>query len=110
MNPSNGFISAFNDYTDSTESMVEQVIPIGGTLSNFYASWEAAPGGTKNVTLTVRKNGADTSVKCTITGAATSCSDTTNSVTFSAGDRISIGATSTDAPGGKKARWTARFV
>jgi hypothetical protein len=103
----------FNSRSSTTESNIEQIVPVGGTLSNLYVRLDGTPGGAstgKSYTFTVRKNGADTTVTCTILETATTCSDTTNSVTFNAGDRISIKTVASGGPTGREMRWTANFA
>jgi hypothetical protein len=46
------------------------------TISNLYAQFGAAPGGTNTYTANVRDNGA-TVMSCTVTGTATACSNST---------------------------------
>ena len=69
---------------------------VAGTVSGFGANISAALGttvATNNVVvLTWRKNGSPTAVTCTITNPATTCSDTTHSFTFAAGDTLDIQA------------------
>jgi hypothetical protein len=98
---------------NATESLVQQEMTVAGTLSQFRIRLAAAAGGNGTSYLfTVRKNGAATSVTCTATAAATSCSDTTNSVTFAAGDLLSIEADpSTSQPTDNlEVRWTAKYA
>lgn len=74
-----------------------------GTLRRFTVDAFSNSGGTPtfpDVTFTVRRNGADTAVGCTVPGASfpaypgmTSCADASHRVTFAAGDEISIGIT-----------------
>jgi len=54
----------------------------------------AAPSSAQTVVLTVQKNGGDTALTCTITGAAQSGSDLTHSVSFAAGDTINLKSSS----------------
>lgn len=51
-----------------------------------------APGGVTTYIATLRKNGADTTLTCTITGVATSCDDTNgaHAVAYAAGDTMSM--------------------
>ncbi|MEH7595541.1 hypothetical protein [Bacillus toyonensis] len=51
------------------------------------------PGGTNTVTLTIRKNGVDTPLTVSLTGTQTSNINNDISVTFLAGDRISLKVT-----------------
>lgn len=74
-------------------------IPLGkatraGTARNLYCDLGTAPGGADTVIVTARINGADSAVTCTITGAATTCSDTSNTAAVSAGHRLGLKAVS----------------
>lgn len=65
--------------------------PIAGTARNLYVNSNSAPGAGETYTITLRLNGANTSVTCTISGAAaTTCSDTSNTATVAAADRITF--------------------
>jgi hypothetical protein len=71
---------------------VNALMETGGTLKNFGASISIATGNTTSVVLTVYQNFATTPITCTITNPATTCSDTTHSITFAAGDTICVQA------------------
>lgn len=75
-----------------TVGIVDTVqLPIpAGTLRNLRARLNTAPGGTETLTVTVNKNGVNTAVTCTLTGAATTCTDVSNTVAFAAGDGLSF--------------------
>lgn len=64
------------------------------TSRNLYCFAGTAPGGADTVVFTVRENASDMTLTCTITGAATTCNDTSNSFASVAGDRLSIKAVS----------------
>ena len=100
----------FDSQVDATEANVLQSMPIAGTMTNLFIRLDAAPSGTKSYTFTVRKNGADTSLTATITGAATSGSNVVNSVSYSSGDTISVKASPTSAPTAGAMKWTATIV
>lgn len=72
--------------------------PCSTTVSQLYVKLDTAPGGSASYTFKIRKNGADTGVTLTITGAATSGTDTSHSVTFAAGDVITISSTPASTP------------
>jgi hypothetical protein len=63
------------------------------------------------VTFTIRKNAASTPVACTISGSATSCTDSVNAVGFSTGDLLAVQIVQT---AGVVANidygWTSQFV
>ena len=110
------YLSMFNPpnagIADATEAQVQQEMTVAGTLSQLRIRLSAAAGGgTTSYTFNVRRNGVNTGVTCTATGAATSCSDTTNSIAFSAGDRISIQAVPSATPptDNLEVRWTAKY-
>jgi len=104
------YIPMFNNDISDTESDVWQSMPVAGTLSNFYVILNAAPGGSKSYTFVVRRDGVDTSVTCTILGTNTTGSDLANSVSFAAGNYISIMVTpSDDKPKEEAMSWTATF-
>ena len=71
---------------------------------------ETFGGRTGQYVFMVRKNSGDTTVTCTISGAATSCSDSTHSVAFSAGDTIAIKSTPSGGPTARRIGWTAKFT
>src|SRR5689334_12075093 len=73
--------------------------PIGGalTLSNFYMLLDVAPGAGTSYTFTVMKNGSATALTVTISDAATTATDSTHSVSFAAGDTVSIQSQPTGA-------------
>lgn len=81
---------------NNTEANVNGVMAVACTVSAMYVVLSAAPGSTKSWTFTLRKNGSDTAITCTISDPATTGNDTAHTVTFAAGDTWSIkGAPST---------------
>src|SRR5205809_871138 len=102
-----------NGAANTSEALVQQEMTVAGTLSNLRIRLSATAGGTgASYTFTVRKNATSTSVTCTITDGASTCSDATNSVTFAAGDLISIQAvpsTTVVPTDNLDVRWTARY-
>lgn len=83
------------------EAAVNVPVAVPTTVTKLYVATGTAPGGAATITFTLRKNGFDTVVTCTITGAAVTANDTTHSIAFVAGDLWDIkivmggGATST---------------
>ena len=86
-------------------------MPVAGTLRNFTVLLQRPLSGGTSITYTVRKNGAATTLACTITtaSAAVTCSDVTHTVAFAAGDLISIGSVRTGTVAAQGTRWTARY-
>jgi len=89
-NTGDTFIPFYTFFTASDEN--DASMPVAaGTASRLVVRLVTAPGNNQTVTLFVRKNHQDTALTCSITGnAATTCSDTTNEISFVAGDRLSI--------------------
>lgn len=81
---------------NATENARVVVMPCAGTLKNFYVRMGAGASSTGSIVMTVRKNAVDTALTVTFTnadGSNVTKSDTTNSVSVSAGDRITVGGT-----------------
>jgi hypothetical protein len=62
----------------------------GILFKNLSIRAQAGPGAARVDTFTIRKNGVDTVLTASLTAAATSVSETASSVTFAAGDDISL--------------------
>ena len=63
--------------------------PISGTIDNLVVTIPA-PGAGKSYAFTLRVNGVDSSLTCTISDANTTARDTTNSVSVTAGDLVTL--------------------
>jgi hypothetical protein len=85
----------------TTESDVSVLFPVGATLDRFETFSDATTTGT----FTVRVNGTDTSVTCSLS-ASQRCSDTTHTTTISAGQTLSIHVTA--VAGAKPTSWRLR--
>ncbi len=92
-----------------TERLVQNIMPTGGTVNSFYVFIETAPGGAASWTFTLRKNGVDTAVTCTVAGTAQICSDTAHSAAYVAGDLVSVRESSAGGPNNSAGQWTAVF-
>lgn len=81
--------------TENTTENYFLVIPKAGFLRGLYAHAGTAPGGATTVVMTVRKGAAggamaDTTITCTLTGAAVDVNDVAHSVAVAAGDRVCV--------------------
>jgi hypothetical protein len=111
----NSFIGLGGDANPAPSAVAggDALMPYGGTLSNFQVS--AVPNATSgNLQLTIEKNDAGTVVTCTIAaaspgGTAETCSDPTDTVTFAAGDRITVLVHNGTGSFVKFVRWTAQY-
>lgn len=79
----------------ATEDAVETLSPARAlSARNLAVQATTAPGGGNSLTVTVRANGADTVLACTIAGAATSCTNTADSASIPADATLSLEVTS----------------
>jgi len=98
------------DCAGTSEADAQLAMPAAGTVQELHATLDQAPGG-GSITFTLRKNGANTPVTCTISGTATSYADSVNAVGFATGDLISVQMTETGLPAAKVvAGWTSQLV
>ena len=76
----------------AAEAAAELKIPVArtGTIRNLYVKMVTAPAGAVVDTITVRKGGADQTLICTVTAAATTGNDTTHSFSVVAGNELSV--------------------
>lgn len=74
----------------SLEGAVQGIETTSRTISNLYISQGPAPGTGNSAVYTLRVNGADTAVTCTISNTASTCNDTTHSASITAGQTWSI--------------------
>lgn len=75
----------FNTATNVGEAQIWGIAPIAGHLKNLYISSSAAPGASQSYTFTLRINTNGQTLTCSISGAATTCNDTSHSVAIAAG-------------------------
>jgi Collagen triple helix repeat (20 copies) len=77
-------------YVRTTEAVAAAKLAAGGTLSNFTASLGSSTGAAGPVVFTVFKNGTATAVTCSIPAPGSSCSDSSDTITFAAGDTFAV--------------------
>lgn len=93
----------------ATESAVYQPIPHDLTLDQLRIRSVNAPTTGKSYAFTVMKNGVATALTCTLSGSNTTASDLTDSVSFSAGDTISLQSVPSGTPASLGAvHWSIR--
>lgn len=91
----------------------DAVVPVAGTLYDLNVV--AVPNATsKTVVITVEKNDAATTLACTITavapaGTARTCSDSTHSIAFAAGNKLAVLVSNGTGSFVKYVRWTAEY-
>lgn len=93
--PAFGGVSGIDPVT-LVERQVETLVPAGGlTATNLAVRTSSAPGSGNSVTVTLRDDEVDTALSCTVSGTATTCTNTTASATISGGSVISLQLSST---------------
>jgi hypothetical protein len=105
------YSAPFMGFTSSTQSSIEQRMPVGGTLDQFAIRLSNDPGSSPNSwAFTVMNATTASTVTCSISGTGVSCNDLTHSVSFAAGDLLSIRLVPNSDPDNTSVRWTARFT
>lgn len=94
----------------TTEANLQVVVPTSGTLSNLYARLSTAPGASKSYAFTIMVNGVASSLVTTVSGAVATGSNTTDSVSVSAGDTLTIQAVPTNSPAGATPTFGVAFT
>lgn len=93
----------------ATENLIYWTAPRSGTFRNLYINVTNSPGAGQSYVFTLRVNGADTSVTCTISNSATSCNDTTHTAAITAGQTYSIKSVSSATATGTDPAWGVEF-
>ena len=83
---------AFSGAT-TTEAEAQVPWPVAQTISNFRVRTSANIPTGQTAVFTVRKDGVNTAVTCSISAGANTCSDTSNTVAVAAGDLVTVGHT-----------------
>lgn len=99
---SDGFgpvIGVTGDTCPASEADAQISASAAGTMTNLYCNVTTAPGIGNQWVVTLRKAGVSQTLTCTITGAATTCNDTTHSFSFAQGDLLSALFDQTTAAG-----------
>ena len=88
-------------YEDSLAqtSAIQMRVPRACTLKNMRVRHNTTAGNGNNIVYTVRKNGTATALTVTLASTASDGSDTTNTVSFAAGDLIDIEVTKASSIG-----------
>lgn len=92
-----------------TEANRASVCPCAFTLTGLRIAIDTAPGTGKSYTFTVMKNGVATILSVPLTDAMNKGEDTVNSVTFAAGDTISLSVTPSGTPAAPNNQYWSMF-
>ncbi len=95
-------------FTNATNEGMD-IVPYAGTFSKLRVAVDTAPGAGKSLTFTLRKNGVNQTLTVAISGTNTTGVDTTHTVSFAAGDRVSLGCVPAGTPTLSLVRWALEF-
>ncbi len=111
-NSANSYMALFYGGGVSTSGdTYYNVVASAGTLSTFRVALSGTAGASKSYTLSVRKNGTNTSLAVVIGGAsATTGVDTTHTVSVVAGDILSVESAPSGTPTARTATWCCNFT
>lgn len=98
-----------NSWSSSLTAATQTPVPHALTLDRLRVKVATAPGVGKNLVIVVLKNGVASALTCTISGTATTAQDLTHTVSYAAGDTITLQATlDTGGTAFGTIYWTAR--
>jgi hypothetical protein len=103
------YVGLFTQQTAAAEDDVQQAMTVAGTLSRLRVRLTSAPGAGKSYAVVVRRDGADTSLGCSVAGASQACADDDHAVPFDEGSLISLRVQPSGTPTGADMSWTARY-
>lgn len=87
-----GFASGCEWSTSTAQLNLCTIMISDVTLKDLYIKSDASPGSGSSYSLTLEKNGSDTSLEATISGTDTTANDTTNEISFSNYDNVRVKA------------------
>lgn len=110
INPASGDVTMFIGlFEDLTETQVSLPVP-AGTVAALQVRASAAPGTGKSFTYTLMKNGVAQSMAVAVSGSDQSGTTSTNQVSCSVGDRISLRLVADSGASAASHRFTVRYT
>jgi hypothetical protein len=110
---STAYMPIFGSGSTTTPDHASTTMPTSGTMDNMYIELSGAPTAGKSYAFTLYKNGAATSITCTISDTNENCTDlsatTGHTASFGAGDSIYLQEVPTGTPTARTAKWGFRF-
>lgn len=92
--------------SSATEAHTSVIMGYKGSITSIVAASDAAPGTGKSFIYTLRKNGVDTALTCTISNSGTVAASYGN-ITFTATDTLSVKVVTASGAAVTSHRWTA---
>jgi Ca2+/Na+ antiporter len=94
---------------NATFGLCAAVAPLDATAKNLFIVTNAAPGTGQQYTITFATNISSTILSCTISGAATSCSDKIHNANIAAGQQYTVKFTSSAGAAPVNITWGAEL-
>lgn len=91
------------------EASTTQLIPTAGTIDKLYVTLNNNPAGAASYTHSLRDNFASTTLSATIAAAATTGSDTANTVAVALGDLVDFAVVPAGGPTARRSGTGVRF-
>jgi len=91
------FGAPYMDIFATTEGFAMK-IPVAFTAQNFQCGVQTDPAGGASWVFTLRDDGSDTSVTCTISGGSTTCVDDSNTAVIADASEVSVSMTDASTP------------
>ena len=107
---SNHFIASVSAANDYNPNATYVPFPVAGTLRNLYAEHYTACTAGESTTYTIYKNGSPTSLSVELGEAETADSDTSNTVSISAGDYVHLECTEVNGPDNSNRYYGCVFI
>lgn len=86
------------------------LMSVGGVLDKLLVDMGSSPGAGKSYTFTVYQNGGATGLTVTISDTDTQGEDSSNTVTVTAGDRLTMVISTSGTPAARPGRWCATWT
>ena len=93
------YMNPYGVNATASTTIIDMVIPFAGTIRNMHVYHNGTAGNGNNIVYTLLQNAAPTTLTVTIPSTTQTASDTSNSVSVSAGDRLALQVTKAVAVG-----------
>ena len=103
------FLGGFDINPSTSELDSITYIPFNCTMSQMYIQLNEVPGSNTGYTFTVYKNMNEDGISVTISGNEQTGSNTSSSMTFNAGDTITVACIPFGGPMSASVRWSAKL-
>ena len=94
----------------TTEVSSHGIIPSSGTVRELHVKVDTAPGAGKSYTIALSQELSATALTCQISDSNTTCNDTSNSISVTAGERLSIKITPSGTPAAARMAFNLEFL